>query len=260
MAKTEREHREDIVQIGRLVFQKCWVASNDGNISIRLGADRILATPAGVCKGMMDPDDLIVLDLEGNKISGRSKGTSEIGMHLAAYRLRPDVNAVVHAHPPTATGFAVAGRALNQAVLPEVVVTLGSVPLARYGMPGTPAIVEPMLPLIPKHDAILLANHGAVCFGADAFQAYFRMETVEHYAHVALVAELLGGPKPLPRVEVEKLLDSRTRYGLPPKNGCGPDGPLAAEDAPGGGNQRFYVTQSELMSLVEEAIKQRGAV
>jgi L-fuculose-phosphate aldolase len=260
MAKTEREHREDIVQIGRLVFQKSWVASNDGNISVRLDPERILATPAGVCKGMMHPDDLIVLDLDGNKLSGRSEGTSEIGMHLAAYRLRPDVNAVVHAHPPTATGFAVAGRALNRAVLPEVVVTLGSVPLAQYGMPGTPAIVEPMLPLIPNHDAILLANHGAVCFGADAFQAYFRMETVEHYARVALVAEQLGGPKPLPRVEVDKLLNSRSRYGLAPKNGVGQGAPLAAEDAPDGGEQRFYVTQSELMSLLEAAIKRRGAV
>src|ERR1035438_2587047 len=122
MAKTEREYREDIVQIGRLVFQKGWGAANDGNITIRLDADRILATPTGVCKGMMQPDDLIIMDMQGNKISGRLNGTTEIGMHLTVYKMRPDVKAVVHAHPPVATGYASAGRQLNQALLPEVII------------------------------------------------------------------------------------------------------------------------------------------
>jgi L-fuculose-phosphate aldolase len=149
MAKTEREHREDIVQIGQLVFQKGWVAANDGNITIRLDADRILATPTGVCKGMMHPDDLIVMDTQGNKISGRLQGTSEIGMHLTVYKMRPDIKAVLHAHPPVATGYATAGRSLDQALLPEVIIGLGCVPLADYGLPGTPALTEGMLPLIP---------------------------------------------------------------------------------------------------------------
>src|ERR1039458_7627154 len=135
MVKTEREYREDICQIGRLVFQKGWVAANDGNITIRLDAERILATPPGVSKGMMQPDDLIVVDLKGNKISGRANCTSEIAMHTTVYGLRPDIKAVVHAHPPVATGFATAGRQLNLALLPEVIIGLGCVPMADYGLP-----------------------------------------------------------------------------------------------------------------------------
>ena len=145
--------------------------------------------------------------MKGNKISGRKEGTSEIAMHLAVYEMRPDIRAVVHAHPPVATGFAAAGKALNLALLPEVIIGLGCVPLADYGLPGTPELTDPLLPLIPKYDAILMGNHGAVCYGEDVYKAYFRMETVEHFARIALVAELLGGPKVLPKVEVDKLLD-----------------------------------------------------
>jgi len=259
MVKTEREHREDICRVGQLVFQKGWVAANDGNITIRLDAERILATPTGVSKGMMQPDDLIIVDRKGNKISGRAERTSEIAMHLTIYDLRPDIKAVVHAHPPVSTGWASAGRPLNLGLLPEVVVGLGCVPLAGYGLPGTPELTEPMLPLIPKYDALLMANHGAVCYGEDVFKAYFRMETVEHFARISLVAELLGGAKTLPRVEVDKLLDSRTRYGVKAKSAGEPGCPLTAEDLnAGGGEDRFYVTRSELIGLVDEALKARG--
>ena len=261
MVKTERELREDIIQIGRLVFQKGWVAANDGNITVRLDAGRILATPTGVCKGLMHPDDLIIVDMQGNKISGRAERTSEIGMHLKVYELRPDIKAVVHAHPPVATGFATAGRSLNLGLLPEVVIGLGCVPLADYGLPGTPELTEPMLPLIPKYDALLMANHGAVCYGEDVFKAYFRMETMEHFARITLVAELLGGAKVLPRLEVDKLLDSRTRYGVKAKSAGEPGCPLAQEDinaGQAGGEERFYVTRSELIGLVDEALKARG--
>ena len=263
MVKTERELREDICQVGRLVFQKGWVAANDGNISIRLDAERILATPTGVCKGMMQIDDLIIVDMQGNKISGRAARTSEIAMHTTIYGMRPDIKSVVHAHPPVATGFAAAGRALNLALLPEVVIGLGCVPLADYGLPGTPALTEPMLPLIPKYDALLMANHGAVCYGEDVFKAYFKMETMEHFARISLVAELLGGAKVLPRLEVYKLLDSRTRYGVKAKSSGEPGCPVAAEEigATGGANQNeefFYVSRSELIGLVDEALKARG--
>ena len=256
--KTEREHRDDIIQIGRLVFQRGWVAANDGNISIRLDAERILATPTGVCKGMMHPDDLIVVDMQGNKVSGRGERTSEIAMHLKIYDLRPEIKAVVHAHPPVATGFAAAGKSLSLGLLPEVVIGLGCVPLAQYGLPGTPELTEPMLPLIPKHDALLMANHGAVCYGEDVFKAYFRMETMEHFARITLVAELLGGAKVLPRREVDKLLDSRTRYGVKAASAGEAGCPLALEDVEGGGERRFYVTRSELVGLVDEALKARG--
>src|SRR5581483_2705535 len=180
MAKTEREYRQDIIDVGRLVFQKGWVAANDGNITIRLDQDRILATPTQICKGMMDHDDLIVVDMKGRKIEGRRECTSEIAMHLTVYEMRPDIRSVVHAHPPVATGYATAGKALNLALLPEVIIGLGCVPLADYGLPGTPELTKPMLPLIPKYDAIMMGNHGAVCYGKDVYTGFFKMETVEH--------------------------------------------------------------------------------
>ncbi len=257
MQKTEREYREDILQIGRLMFQKGWVAANDGNISIRLDAERILATPTGMCKGMMDADDLIVLDPHGNKISGHRERTTEINMHLTIYDLRPDVRAVVHAHPPVATGFATAGRPLNLALLPEVIIAFGCVPIAAYGLPGTTELTEPMKPLIPHHNALLMANHGSVCYGEDVFQAYFRMETVEHSARIQLVAELLGGPHVLPRSEVGKLLDSRMRYGVKAP-GSGTAGcPVVAEEWGGGPEERISVTRAELIGLVDEALRVR---
>jgi len=257
MSKTERELREDIVEIGRLVYQKGWVAANDGNITIRMGRDRILATPTGVSKGMMKPDDLIIVDMKGNKIEGRKERTSEILMHITIYEMRPDIFSVVHAHPPVATGFAAAGRPLNLALLPEVIIGLGCVPLADYGLPGTPALTEPMLPYIPKYEAIMMGNHGAVCYGEDVYKAFFRMETVEHFARISLVAELLGGPTVLPRLEVDKLLDSRTRYGVKSRAGAQPDCPVVAEDLDGG-PEKFVVTREELVALVDEAMRARG--
>ncbi len=150
MAKTEQQYRQDILDVGKLIYQKGWVAANDGNISVRLDDRRILCTCTGVSKGMMTPADIIVCDLEGNKIDGARERTTEIAMHLTIYQMRPDVSAVVHAHPPVATGFAVAGRPLDLALLPEVVVSLGCVPLAEYGLPGTPALTDGMLPYIPN--------------------------------------------------------------------------------------------------------------
>ena len=264
MSASERELREHIVEVGRLVFQKGWVAANDGNITIRLDDQRILATPTGVSKGRMHVDDLIIVDYEGNKIEGRLERTSEIAMHLTIYNLRPDINSVVHAHPPTATGFASAGKPLAKALLPEVIIGLGCVPTADYGLPGTPALTEPMLPLIPKYDALLLANHGAVAYGKDVWQAYYRMETVEHFAKIHFVAEMLGGAKALPRVEVDKLFDSRTRYGVRSKATPAPGCPTTAEDqdagvtcSVGGDEERFYVTREELIDLVEAAVRAR---
>ncbi len=256
MPKTEQEYRQDIVEVGRLVYQKGWVAANDGNITIRLDSHRILSTPTGVSKGMMHPDDLIILNYEGKKIEGRREGTTEILMHLSIYKLRGDVRAVLHAHPPVATGFATNGRSLDQALLPEVIIGLGCVPLAAYGLPGTPELSAPMLPLIPKYDAILLANHGAVAYGDDVWRAFFRMETVEHFARINLVAELLGGPNVLPRQEVSKLFDARTRYGVRSRAGAEPGCPVVAEDV-GDGEERYTVTRSELIALVDEAMRAR---
>jgi len=257
MAKSERELRQDIVDIGRLVYQKGWVAANDGNITIRLSPDRILATPTGISKGMMHVEDLIIVDKQGSKVEGRRECTSEIFMHCTVYNMRPDIHSVLHAHPPVATGFATAGRPLDQALLPEVIIGLGCVPLAAYGLPGTPALTEPMLPYIPKYDAIMMGNHGAVCYGEDVYKAFFKMETVEHFARIALVAELLGGANVLPKTEVNKLLDSRSRYGIKSRAGAEPGCPVAAEDL-GQNGERFFVTRDELVALVDEALRARG--
>ncbi len=258
MAKGEQEYRQDIVEVGRLVYQKGWVAANDGNITIRLDSQRILSTPTGISKGMMHVDDLIILDNDGRKIAGKREGTTEILMHLTIYKMRPDVQAVLHAHPPVATGFATRGRSLDKALLPEVIIGLGCVPLAAYGLPGTPELSKPMIPLIPKYDAILLANHGAVTYGDDVWRSFFRMETVEHFARINLVAELLGGPQVLPREEVSKLFDARLRYGVKSRAAAEPGCPVVAEDLgeeSGDGEERFLVTRSELIALVDEAMR-----
>lgn len=256
MAKTEREYRQDIVEVGRLIWQKGWIAANDGNITIRMDQDHVLATPTGVSKGTMHPDDLIVCDSKGNKLQGRKEQTSEIGMHLTIYQMRPDVRSVVHAHPPVATGYASTGKPLNLALLPEVIIGMGCVPLVEYGLPGTPELIEPMLPLIPKYDALLMGNHGAVCYGEDVWKAFFRMETVEHFARISLVTELLGGARVLPRTEVEKLFEARTRYGIKTKAGLEVGCPLAAEEV--GQGERFVLTREELVALVDEALRARG--
>ena len=256
MPKTEREHREEIVEIGRVIYDKGWVAANDGNITVRMDQDRMMATPTGVSKGRMHVDDLIICDMQGNKLEGRRERTPEVAMHLKIYELRPDVRSVVHAHPPFSTGYAAAGKPLNVALLPEVILVLGCVPLAEYGLPGTPALTDPLIPYIPKYDAILMGNHGVVSYGEDLLRAFFRMETVEHYAKIALVAELLGGAKVLPQIEVDKLFDSRTRYGVKARAGVERGCPLVAEDVDGGG--KILVSREELVAMVEEALRARG--
>lgn len=258
MVRNERECREEIVEIGRLMHQKSWVAANDGNISVRLAPDRVLCTPTGISKGRMTPDDLIVVDGQGRKIEGSGERTSEIALHLTIYEMRSDVFGIVHAHPPVATGFATAGRALNLALLPEVVVGLGCVPLADYGLPGTCRLTEPMKPYIPKYDAILMMNHGAVCYGENAFKAYYKMETIEHFARITLVAELLGGPRVLPRRDVDELFAARDRYGVTSRHGAEPGHPVVAEDLHESYPRRHEVTREELMALVDEALKARG--
>jgi L-fuculose-phosphate aldolase len=230
MSSIGQDARQDLVSVCRRIYDKGWVAMNDGNVSIRLDEDRILCTPTAISKGLIELDDLIISDMSGNKIEGKREGTSEIKMHLTIYSMRPDVRSVVHAHPPVATGFAAAGKALDKALLPEVIIHLGAVPLAAYGLPGTPALSAGMAPLIPDYDALLLENHGCTSYGRDVWQAFFRMEMVEHFARITLVAELLGGAKPLPRVEVEKLVAARSRYNVCAKSTLMPGMPLVAED------------------------------
>jgi L-fuculose-phosphate aldolase len=212
----ELQLRRDLADFGRMLHTQGFVAATDGNLSVRLDAERILITPTGFSKGMMHPEDMIIVDLRGRKLSGTHDPSSEIVMHLTIYRMRPDVGAVVHAHPCTATGFASAGIALDQPLCSEIVITLGTVPLAPYATTGTMELSESLEPFIPYHDAILMANHGVVTYGEDLPRAFMRMEAVEHYAKIVLAARQLGCTRSLDSNELEKLVAVRSRYA---KNG-----------------------------------------
>ena len=209
---SERQFRREIAQFGKMLYQRGYVAATDGNLSVRLDEDRILATPTAMSKGFLGPTDMVVVDMDGRLLKGRHNVSSEIAMHLLIYRLRPDVQGIVHAHPPTATGFAAAGIALNKPLVCEVVIGLGSIPLARYGTPGTPELGETLKPLVPQYDAILMSNHGVVAYADTLHHAYMKMETVEHFAKVALVTHLLGSQQPLEGENLEKLLVARQKY------------------------------------------------
>jgi len=208
----ETRQREEILRICKLLHQRGYVAATDGNVSVRLDDERILATPTGMSKGLLTEDDLVIVDNRGRRVSGTRGASSELEMHLLIYRLRPDVHGVVHAHPPTATGFAAAGLSLEEPLISEVVIALGSVPLAPYATPGTAELAKSLEPLVPRYDAILMANHGAVTCGPDLLSAYMKMETVEHSARIALVTHQLGQQHLLSATEVQKLLEIRRQY------------------------------------------------
>jgi L-fuculose-phosphate aldolase len=208
----ESHHREQLVEFGQRMHQQGFVSACDGNLSVRLDARRVLATPSGVSKGMMHPEQMVVVDMEGNRLEGECPVSSEIQMHLTIYRERPDVSAVVHAHPVTATGFASAGMPLDEPLCSEIIVTLGAVPLAEYGTTGTPALSDSLMPWVHDYDAILLANHGVVSYGNDLMSAYMKMEAVEHFAQIMLVTKQLGKQELLSDDEIQKLIEARAKY------------------------------------------------
>ena len=294
MTRTEEQVRADIVEIGRRLWVRGYVAANDGNISVRIGERRMITTPKNVSKGFMTPDMMVVTDLDGKKLAGERDPSSEIKMHLQVYRDRPDACAVVHAHPPTATGFAVAGIPLDRAVLAEVVTTLGSIPIAEYATPSTDELPAACSKYLKAHDGLLLANHGALAIGPDLSIAYQRMETIEHFAKISLVTRLLGREHLLSREEVQRLQGLRGMYGIAsPAPVCADDevvtGPggqvecqvVQAPDAPGGarlvadthdrpsrllsglsgvaqvgGDREIRLTYRELTALIEDALRQ----
>ncbi len=256
--RTEEQHRLDICQVGRWMYERGQIVACEGNISVRLDAERILTTPTCINKGMMSPDDLVIMDLEGRHLRGDRKISSEAGMHLLFYRMRSEVQAVCHAHPPTATGFAAAGQGLDQALLPEIVVGLGKVPLVRYATPGTPDLSAVLEPFIPHYDALLLANHGAVTCGPDLYSAFFRMETLEHFAKIMLNARLAGEPQLLSTREVAKLMAARARYHVTPPPGGGADLPETCDNGENTTDE-VTLTRSELDALVDEAVRKDRA-
>ncbi len=221
MRKSDFEIKREICDIGKRIYMNGFVAANDGNITVKVDDNTFWATPTGVSKGYMTPDMLVKVDAEGNVLEGKYKPSSEIKMHMRIYKERPDVNAVVHAHPPTATGFAIAGIPLDKYTMPEAVIFLGSVPLTPYGTPSTSEIPDAVSNYLQSYDAFLLENHGALTVGSDLTTAYFRMETTEFFAKVSLVARLLGGEHELPCDQINKLLAIRKNMNVPGKHpGC----------------------------------------
>jgi len=203
--------RREIVRVCRRLYERGLIAGPDGNVSVRIARDHVVATPRGFSKADVEEHDLVLLTLEGTKIGGKHEASSEIAMHLAAYRARPDVFAVVHAHPPVATAFAVSGQGLPGDVLPELVLQVGEVPLVPYATPGTDALPDAMKPFLPNYDAFLLANHGVTTLGRTLMEAHQRMESVEHSANILLTARLLGRVNALDVDDVRVLEAARRR-------------------------------------------------
>ena len=256
-AKNESQLRRDLCVAGRWMYQQGFNVACEGNLSVRLDDGRILTTPTCMNKGMLAPEDLVITDLHGQQVCGDRRVSSELAMHLLFYSMRPDVNAICHAHPPTATGFAVAGRGLDQALLPEVIIGLGRIPLVRYATPGTPDLCAALEPCVPHYDALLLANHGAVTCGPDLLTAYFRMETIEHFAKITLAAETAGTPNLLSSREVAKLMAARSRYFVTPPPGGGAELPFTSDNNDSPGDVRL--TRSQLDALIEEAVRKDRA-
>ena len=265
----EQTARREIVRVGKLMYERSYVVSSDGNVSVRLDDGRVVATPTQTNKGRMAEEMLAVTDLEGRPLNDR-RASSELAMHLLVYREREDVRAVCHAHPPHGSAFAAAGLPVDQPILSEVILTLGCVPLAEYGTPSTDELTEAMRPLVKHHNALLMANHGAVAYGGDLWQAFDRLETLEHTAKIAILARALGGARNLPPDSVEKLINIRERAGYLDERArcqaCGylhetritcppgeraPSAPPPRAQANGAG--KITLTREELVELLVEA-------
>lgn len=210
------EVREQICDVCHKMWQLGWVAANDGNVTVKLEDGTFLATPTGISKSFITPEKLVHIDANGEILDGLEglRPSSEIKMHLRCYKEREDVGAVVHAHPPTATGFAVAQLDMDRYTMIETVVAIGSVPVTPYGTPSTEEVPEAIAPYLDEHDVLLLQNHGALTVGADLITAYYRMETLELYAKISLTAHLLGGEKEISRDNIDRLIDMRKNYGV----------------------------------------------
>lgn len=213
---SEFEVRKQICEVGKRIYTNGFVAANDGNITVKISDNELIATPTGVSKGFMTPDMLIKVNMKGEVLSasGKYRPSSELKMHLRIYEQRSDVKSVVHAHPPYATSFAIAGIPLSKPIMPEAVIALGCVPIAEYGTPSTDEIPDAVEKYLQHYDAVLLENHGALTYGSDLMNAYFKMESLEFYAKLTFISTLLGGPKELNSHQVEKLYELRRKMGI----------------------------------------------
>ncbi len=236
--KTEIEFRRELAKASRMTYEKGFVAATDGNLSIRLPGDILLVTPSGTCKGDVTEEMIIKCDMEGNKIGPGGRVTTEILIHQEIYRQRSDVRAVVHAHPPIAIAFTIAGVSLAQCVIPEVVVTMGSIPTAEYFTPSRPEGQERIRELVKTHDAVMMDRHGSLTMGKDIWEAYRKLEKLEHAAHITYMARQMGNVRTLPADEVERLLNLRGFYGGPEtEKDCNACGGCISEEKPVGASR-----------------------
>lgn len=255
----ESTARKLIVEVGKLLYDRSYVVASDGNVSIRLNENTVLATPTMTCKGRMTEEGLALTDMDG-KPKNDKRASSELAMHLLIYKMRPDVRAVCHAHPPNGTAFAVAGLAIDQPILSEVILTLGCVPLTAYGTPSTDELTEAMKPFVVNHNALLMANHGAVAYGDDLWQAFDRLETLEHTAKIAILAKSLGGANDLPPDAIKKLINIREKAGYLRENArcqsCGylhDVGITCGSGSDNSGGEKVSLSREELIELLVQA-------
>lgn len=249
--QTAEQIKREICDIGARIYQKGFVAANDGNISVKVGPNEFYCTPTGVSKGYMTPDMIIKVDAEGNKIEGALNPSSEIKMHMRVYRERPDVGAVVHAHPPIATAFAVCQKPLDKLILPEAVLSIGTVPVCAYGTPSSMEVPDSLMPYIQDHDAFLLQNHGALSVGNTLTRAFFVMDEVEYFAKITFYASMIGGMVEFGGENIDKLMDLRARMNIPGRHpGCGkPEGAIPGDVNPVSEEMIETVTKKVLTQL-----------
>lgn len=222
---SELKYKQQICDIGKRIYDKGFVAANDGNISIRISNNEFLITPTGVSKGFMTPDMILKVDGKGRVLKGDYRPTSEMKMHLVVYQERPDINAVVHVHPPFATAFAIAGIPLNQAIMPESVVYLGTIPVAEYGTPSTQEIPDAVKKYVHQHQGVLLENHGALTWGKNLEHAYYLMESLEFSAKINWIAKQLNGDRELSKEHVKSLIEMKKMMGIKGTTPIGADVP-----------------------------------
>ena len=239
--------KKEIIQTGKRLWSRSMVAANDGNISVKIDDNTILTTATGVSKGFMDEGDIVVVDHAGKQTSDGKKPSSELPMHLEIYKRRGDIKAIVHAHPPIATGFAAAGMQLDKSILPEVILTLGSVTLTPYETTGTEELAKIAGEGIKNHNGILLQNHGAVTVGGDIWQAYYRMETLEHFARITLVTKILGRQSILSDEEIDKLAALKAKQSFSSL-------PSKKEDE--SKSDKFLISRDELIDLIYKIYKE----
>lgn len=206
--------KEEICDIGRRLYNKGFAAANDGNISFRFDENRVLCTPTQICKGFMKPDDLCIVDMEGNQISGQRKRTSEVLLHLTIMKRRPEIKSVLHCHPPHATAFGIAKEAIPQCVLPEVDIFMGDIPIAKYAIPGGQEFADTILPFVDKTNIIVLANHGTVSWGPTVERAYWLTELLDAYCRILLISRDLGRVDYFNKKEAEDLLDLKQQWNI----------------------------------------------